>query len=170
MLRPLLFAAAAAALSLAACSPAADQPAASPDAEPRLSIEHGQARASLGRNPNTAGYLTVTNAGQTADRLIGASCACADRVELHTMSTAGGVMRMSQVTGFDVPAGGALTLAPGGDHLMLLDLREPLAAGDQVRVTLTFARAGTMEADLAVVTAPADGHGDAHGHHGDPDA
>ena len=165
MLRPLLFAVAA--LSLAACSPAADQPAAAPDAGPSLSVADGQVRASLGRNPNTAGYLTVTNAGQTADRLIGASCACADRVELHTMSTAGGIMRMSQVTGFDVPAGGALTLAPGGDHLMLLDLREPLVAGEQVRVTLTFARAGEMEVDLAVVTAPGGGHGDAHADHGD---
>ena len=116
-------------------------------------------RASLGDNPNTGGYLTVTNAGDSADRLVGAACACADRVELHTMSTEGGVMRMSQVEGFDVPADGVLTLAPGGDHLMLLGLREPLVAGEQVSVTLTFEQSGEIQADFAVVTTPGTGHG-----------
>lgn len=161
MLRPLLFAAAA--LSLAACSPG-DAPEAdtAPDtaaAAPALTLSGAEVRASLGDNPNTGGYLTVTNASDSADRLVAAACACADRVELHTMSTEGGVMRMSQVDGFDVPADGVLTLAPGGNHLMFLGLREPLTAGEQVNVTLTFERSGEVEADFAVVTTPGGGHG-----------
>ena len=116
-------------------------------------------RASLGDNPNTGGYLTVTNSGEGSDRLVAAACACAERVELHTMSTEGGVMRMGQVEGFDVPASGALTLAPGGDHLMFLGLHAPLQAGEQVSVTLTFEQAGEIEAGFDVVTTPADAHG-----------
>lgn len=157
MLRPLLFAAVAA-LFLAACSPA-EAPAPETDAAPALTLSDAQVRASLGDNPNTGGYLTVTNSGEGPDRLVAAACACADRVELHTMSTEGGVMRMSQVEGFDVPAGGVLTLAPGGDHLMFLGLREPLTAGERVSVILTFERAGEIEADFAVVTTPGAGHG-----------
>lgn len=155
MNRPLL--ALAAALSLTACSPAAD-----PDADtaaPALTVSGAEVRASLGENPNTGGYLTVTNAGDADDRLVAATCACADQVELHTMSTEGGVMRMGQVEGFDVPADGALTLAPGGGHLMFLGLGEPLIAGDQVNVTLTFEQAGEIETGFAVVTAPGGGHG-----------
>src|SRR5690606_472382 len=129
---------------------------------PSLSVSGAQLRASLGENPNTGGYLTVTNPGDSADRLVAASCACADRVELHTMSTEDGVMRMSEVQGFDVPAEGALTLAPGGDHLMFLGLLEPLTAGEQVNVTLTFEQAGEIETGFEVVTSPAGRHGD-HG-------
>lgn len=160
----------AAALMLAACQPAAEEAAEAPapaEAAPAaaLAVSDGWVRASLGRNPNTGGYVTVSNPGPEADRLTGAACDCADRVELHTVSTEGGVMRMSAVEAMEVPAGGALTLAPGGDHLMFLGLVAPLADGETVRVTLSFERAGEVAAELPVRSAPPAGDA-GHGRHG----
>lgn len=149
MLRPLI---AALALSLLACVPSSAHEVSAGD----LTLSNLQVRASLGRNPNTAGYVVIRNAGDRSDTLVSASCACAERVEIHTVSTAGGVMRMSPVGSMAVPAGGALSLAPGGAHLMLIGVGEPLRTGATVRLTLTFARAGRVEADFHVVTTVAD--------------
>src|SRR5690606_31315676 len=168
-MRPIVLAAAV--LILAACQPAADGAAAGAAPETSaetpaatLRIGDGWVRASLGRNPHTGGYLPVANPGPEADRLTGAACACAARVELHTVSTDGGVMRMNAVEAMEVPAGGTLTLAPGGDHLMFLDLVAPLADGQSVEVTLTFERAGEMTVQLPVHAAAPD-HADAHDAH-----
>lgn len=159
----------AAALVLAACQPAQESraPAEAPQDAPgaALTVSGGWVRASLGRNPHTGGYVTVANAGSRADRLVGAACDCAGRVELHTVATDGGVMRMSPVEAMEVPAGGALSLAPGGDHLMFLDLTAPLADGQSADVTLTFEHAGEVTVRLPVRAAAPAADGD-HGGHG----
>jgi len=133
--------------------------------QPRLGdlrLDTLHVRASIGATPNTAGYVTVVNVGPRPDRLVTASCACARRVELHATSTDGGVARMGAVRGFDVPARGRLTLAPGGGHLMLLGLTRPIRDGEFVRITLRFERAGMVAADFHVMariaTTPAAGH------------
>ncbi len=142
----------------ASVDPAAAQVRAGPLALSDLTV-----RASIGAVPNTAGYLTVANSGRTADRLVAASCTCAARVEMHQTSSAGGVARMTQTTGFAVPAGGRLTLAPGGGHLMLLGLTRPLRDGETVRLRLRFDRAGVVGAPFQVTTRP--GAADPHAHH-----
>jgi copper(I)-binding protein len=97
------------------------------------------------------GFLTVANGGKAADRLVAATSPASARVELHTMSMEGGVMRMRQVTGgLDVPAGGRLELKPGGYHLMLIGLKKPLVRGTTVPVTLQFQRAGKVTVQLKV--------------------
>ena len=96
------------------------------------------------------GFLTLRNDGAAPERLLGASSPLAGRVELHTSSTEDGVMRMRPLDGIAVPAGGEVTLRPGGMHLMLLELRQPLRAGDRVPLTLRFERAGEVAAELTV--------------------
>ena len=127
-----------------------------------LTLSALELRASLGRNPNTGGYLTVENRGAQADALIAARCACARAVELHTMSHVGGVMRMDKVASLAVPARGRLELKPGGAHVMFLGLKQPLKAGTDVPVTLRFRRAGEVTTMFHVVAtptaAPAAGH------------
>lgn len=150
------------ALSLAAlaiaCAPAAAGSATRGD----LTLSDPQVRASLGVNPNTAGYLTIENRGP-ADELLGASCACAARVELHLMSHTGGVMRMDKVASLIVPAGGRLELRPNGSaHLMLIGTKAPLKAGTEVRMTLRFRRAGTVTTNFHVTATP--GAADHAGH------
>ena len=119
-----------------------------------LTLSNLEVRASLGVNPNTGGYLTVTNAGAAADELIAASCTCAREVQLHLMSMNGSVMSMRQVRSLAVPAHGKLELKSGGAHLMVLGLRKPIRDGEKVTMTLTFRRAGKVETFFHVVKVP----------------
>ena len=131
-----------------------------------LTVSEAVMRASLGRVPNTAGYFVVRNAGRTADRLVGASCACAARVELHTHAMEGGVARMRQVPSLAVPAGGELRFAQGAHHLMIMGLKQPARAGTALPVVLRFERAGAVTAPFMVsATAGAQPAAGGHDHH-----
>lgn len=149
------------ALALAALAVACVPAAAHQVTKGDLTLSDLQVRASLGMNPNTGGYMTVNNKGP-ADALIGASCACAARVELHVMSHEGGIMRMNEVASLAVPANGRLELKPGGAHLMFLGTKAPLKAGTDVPVTLRFRRAGTVTTNFHVVATPSAGDHAAH--------
>lgn len=99
---------------------------------------------------NGAGYLTIVNAGRTADRLIAAASPAAARVSIHESRLAGSVMTMRAVDGVTIPAGGSVAFKPGSLHLMLEGLETLLKVGDHVAVTLVFQRAGRRAARLAV--------------------
>jgi periplasmic copper chaperone A len=80
-------------------------------------------------------FLEIT---ATADaRLVGARTPAADVAELHFMSMEGGVMRMREVEQIDLPRGATVSLKPGGYHVMLFDLKQPLKPGESVPLTLT---------------------------------
>ena len=96
-----------------------------------------------------AGYVRIEGTG-TADRLIGARSDVSDRVEIHTHVAANGVMTMTKIEALAIPAEGTATLAPGGDHLMLIGLRGPLATGETVTFTLVFANGGEVVVPFAV--------------------
>jgi periplasmic copper chaperone A len=116
-----------------------------------LEVSDGFARATLPNAPVGGGYLTVTNTGSEDDTLIGVSSPVADRVQLHEMKMEGDVMRMGALPdGIPIPAGETVTLAPGGLHLMFMDLKQPLVENETIVVTLTFAKAGTTEFQLIV--------------------
>ncbi len=84
-------------------------------------------------------------------RLVSASSVVAGAVEIHEMSMAGNVMKMRAVPdGLELPAGKAVELKPGGYHLMLLDLKQTLQAGDVVPVTLVIESAGKQRETVAV--------------------
>jgi copper(I)-binding protein len=106
-----------------------------------------------------AGYLTITNKGAQADRLIGGSAASAARFEVHTTVMENGVARMRQVTGLEIKPGETVELKPGGMHLMLVGLKQPLQQGQSVKGTLVFEKAGTVAIEFTVqgIGAPAGG-------------
>ncbi len=89
-------------------------------------------------------------------KLVAAASPVAGVVEVHEMRLDDGVMRMRAVPALDLPAGKAVELKPGGYHVMLLDLKQPLAAGDTVPVTLVVESNGKREsvAFTATVRAP----------------
>jgi copper(I)-binding protein len=88
----------------------------------------------------SAAYMTIANAGGTGVRLIAASSPAAEIVEIHEMQMDGDIMRMRPVeNGIDVLAGNVAALEPGGLHIMLINLVEPLVAGQAIPMTLTFA-------------------------------
>jgi copper(I)-binding protein len=108
-----------------------------------------------GQGAQGAGFLTIRNTGAEADTLVAASSPAAARVELHTSLREGDVMRMRPVENVPVPAGGSVTLAPGGLHMMMMGLTRPLAVGQVVPVTLRFERAGQVTVNMAVQAAGA---------------
>jgi copper(I)-binding protein len=122
-----------------------------------LSIGDAQIAASLNGAPTTEALFTVSNAGHTPDKLLSASCWCAQAVELHRMWMDHGIMRMRAAPdGLDIPAGGQLKLTKDGDHLMLIGLKRPLKAGQRVKITLRFQHNGAATLDFPVVdTTPA---------------
>lgn len=108
--------------------------------------------------PTAAGYLTITNGGTEADKLIKVASPGAETAGLHTMETKDGVMTMHVVEGgIEIPAGGTVTLAPGGFHIMFVTLKAPLKEGEKMPVTLTFEKAGVVETFLHVMAIGADG-------------
>lgn len=100
----------------------------------------------------TGAFMEIT--GKSAVRLVGVSSPVAKTAEVHHMTMENGVMKMFPVAGVDVPAGKTVRLAPGGYHVMLMNLQKPLNAGDKVPLKLTFESAGkkreTMDLSVEV--------------------
>ena len=99
---------------------------------------------------NGALYLTITNTGDAADRLLKATGDIARSIELHTVIKNGDVMEMRPVEAIEVPAGGSVKLMPGGFHVMLIGLNRDLKAGDSLDVTLQFEKAGAVPVHATV--------------------
>lgn len=135
-----------------------------------ITIEGAWARNSPMMATAGAAYMTITSS--TADKLVGASvdASIAAVVEIHetrmvdggmgtdtTMMMGGdttmpgmGAMEMVPVDSLDIPAGTAVELAPGGYHLMLLDLAAPLELGSTFTITLVFEQAGERPVEVVV--------------------
>jgi copper(I)-binding protein len=123
-----------------------------------ISVEQAWSRATAPGQTTGAVFATIRNAGAAADRLESATCAAAGTVELHGHELgADGLMRMRAVPAIEIPAGAAVELKPGGLHIMLFDLRQPLAKGATTAVTLRFQRAGEITIAAAIEAAGAMG-------------
>ena len=113
-----------------------------------LTIKDAWSRATPARTGAT--YLTVFNDGREVDRLVGVESPVADKAELHTSSMKDGVMRMRKLDGMEVNPGEPAVLAPGGNHVMLMGLHQPLKEGQSFPVTLIFEKAGKVTVDVKV--------------------
>lgn len=114
---------------------------------------------------NVAGaYMELTSPGGGA--LVSAASPVAGVVELHSMKVEDGVMKMRAVPRIDLPAGQAVKLAPGGYHVMLMDLKRELKPGDTVPITLTLEGRDQAKTNLEVKAAVREaGAGAGHGKH-----
>ena len=116
-----------------------------------LEIAAPFARATLPNQPVGGGFMTLTNTGDTDDRLVAASSPVAGRVEIHEMAMDGDVMRMRELAdGLAIPAGETVELKPGGYHVMFMDLAGPLVAGETAEITLTFEQAGDVTLTMPI--------------------
>lgn len=116
-----------------------------------LVIEAPWSRATPAGAGVGAGYMVIRNEGTVADRLVGGAAPFAGRVEIHEMAMQEGVMRMRPLAdGLAIPAGGSVTLEPGGYHVMFMQLTEPLVEGERRRASLAFEHAGEVEVELEV--------------------
>ena len=128
-----------------------------------LVITEAWSRATPSGAKVAGGYLTIENKGTATDRLISGAGNVAGKVEIHEMGMNNGVMTMRPLDkGLTIEPGKTVKLAPGGYHLMLMDLKNPLKQGEKVPLTLEFEKAGKVTLSLDVqgvgAQAPASGH------------
>lgn len=111
-----------------------------------LVINHPITHETIKSAMSGAGYFSVTNNGDTDDRLL-AVTADFPRVMMHDSTVANGVATMAHlVDGIVVPAGGSVTFAPGGKHVMFMGLKgDPFEIGEEIPATLRFQNAGDVE-------------------------
>ena len=107
------------------------------------------ARATAPSAQNGAAYFTLGNDGP-ADTLTGASTPVSAMAELHRTINDNGTMKMRPVKSIAVAHGSTTTFAPGGYHVMLMGLKQPLKPGETFPLTLTFAKAGKMTVTATV--------------------
>lgn len=130
------------------------------------------ARATPGGAKVAGVYLEIEAAAGTEDRLLGARSPVSGTVEIHDHINDGGVMRMRRIEAVAVKGATAVVLKPGGLHVMLMDLVQPLKAGETVKLTLLFERAGAVEIEAPIMPigaqqggATGSGSGSNHGSH-----
>lgn len=116
-----------------------------------IRIRDPWARVQTVESREAGGFMIVTNTGPEHDRLVGALSPVAEKVELHGIKVVGSEIRIRPIKrgimlAVDVP----VELKPRGYHLLLQGLKAPLAAGQKVPVTLTFARARPLDVELVV--------------------
>lgn len=115
-----------------------------------IRVEDAWARETPPGVANGAAYATLTNEGSDDDRLVAVRGPVSERVELHTHLMEGDMMRMRQVESIEVNAGGRAVLEPGGKHLMLIGLKQPLVAGQQFPLILEFEKGGEVTTQFEV--------------------
>ncbi len=121
---------------------------------PTISLGDAWARATTTTAQAGAVYVTITEHG-APDRLIGASTPVAGKAALHETVRDGNVMKMRPVAGLAVSAKAPTSLSPMSYHIMLTDLKQPLASGQTFPLTLTFEKAGAVQTTVTVKAAGA---------------
>jgi periplasmic copper chaperone A len=132
----------AAVLEVAVQAPGLLPAAMSVAAEP-LQVQGAWVRTSVAGQGGTGAFMKLT--ARNPMRLVGVSSPVAGVAEVHEMKMEGDVMKMRAVPGLDLPAGQAVELKPGGYHLMLMQLRQPLTVGTTVPLTLILKDASGVE-------------------------
>jgi copper(I)-binding protein len=131
----LLSATALVATPLTACG--SDDPGDAAAADGVITVTDAWVKASEG--PMTGAFGTITNSGEADLTVVSASTTASEMTELHEVVMIDGEMKMQQKDGgFMVPAGGEHVLEPGADHVMVMNMTEPVEPGDDVEITLSF--------------------------------
>jgi copper(I)-binding protein len=121
-------------------------------ADTSLRVDGAWARRALMLQGTGTGavYAALVNAGKTPDALVSASTDAAGVVEIHETYQESGLSRMRPVTRIPIPPGKTVEMKPGGYHIMLIDLKRDLKAGEIVPMTLVFQNAGKLTVNAQV--------------------
>ncbi|MCW5621307.1 MAG: copper chaperone PCu(A)C [Burkholderiales bacterium] len=129
-----------------------------------IEVRDAWARATMPGQKVAGVYMTITSAA-TAARLVGVDSPASQAAEIHEMRHENGVMKMRRREVLELPAGEAVKLAPGGLHIMLMDVKQPLAAGGEVALTLTIEQEGKRRTVAVKAPVKAVGATGDHAHH-----
>lgn len=124
-----------------------------------LKIEGAWSRATPPKAPTGAAFMTITNGGADDDVLLGASAEVSKVAELHLHLDLDGTMQMREVESIEIRPGQTITFEPGGLHVMLIGLKQPLAQGQSFPLTLNFEKAGPVVVPVDVQALGAMGGG-----------
>ena len=136
-------------------------------AQAQTTVKDPWARATVAQQKASGAFMQLQSA--KGGKLLSASSPAAGVVEIHEMAMEGNVMKMRALTSLDLPAGKPVDLKPGGYHVMLMDLKKPLSAGDTVPITLVVESGGqreTVEVKAAVRAMSSQSPSVDKGHHG----
>ena len=111
-----------------------------------VDVKNAWVRTSVPGQKATGAFMTLT--AKDGAKLVNVSSPVAGVVEVHEMKMDGDIMKMRAVPTLDLPAGKTVELKPGGYHIMLLDLKAPLAKDSAVPITLVFQDAKGVESTL----------------------
>ncbi len=150
--------AAALVLPLLAAAGCGDGDEGEADGDGAETLEILDASARAGTDPSAL-YFTVKNSGDEDDALTAVSTDVAGKAELHETVMEGGSMKMQPVEQIEVPANGEAVLEPGGYHVMLMELEQPLEEGETIQAVLTFEKAGDIEIEAVVTSYAESGNG-----------
>ena len=141
---------AVATLLLASCSPSGGPP--------ELHLTDAWARETVSGQTATAAYLRIANGGGSGDRLVAVTAPVPARASLHASWREDQIARMRPIEGgLEMPPGETVTLEPGGAHVMIENLAEPLHPGETLRLNLRFTRSGERTIEVSVQSAGASG-------------
>jgi periplasmic copper chaperone A len=121
-------------------------------------VKDAWVRGTVAQQGATGLFAQITSS--SGGRLVSAASPLAGTVEIHEMSMDGSVMKMRAVASIELPAGRMVKLEPGGYHIMLMGLKQPLKAGDKVPVTLVVEGAANKRETIQI-EAPVRALGDA---------
>jgi copper(I)-binding protein len=122
-------------------------------AQAQVSVDKPWVRATVAQQKATGAFFALQAVGDA--RLVEVRSSVAGIVEIHEMAMEGSTMKMRAVPGLDLPAGKTVELKPGGYHVMLMDLKKPIAAGEQVPLTLVFESKGSSKRQTLDIQAEA---------------
>lgn len=108
-----------------------------------VTVTSAWARATMPGQPVSAAYMQIMS--DVDAKLVGASSPAVPQVEVHEMKMDGDVMIMREVKALDLPKGKTVTLEPGGLHIMLMNLKQPIAAGEVIPLTLVIESGGKKQ-------------------------
>ena len=121
-------------------------------------VEQPWARASIGMARPAAAYLTLVNEGSESVTLTAVETPLAGKAEVHETTEKDGVMRMAPAGPQRVPSGGSVRMAPGGLHVMLMNLAQPLKQGQTLPLTLRFTDGSSLEVSAQIQGVGSMGH------------
>lgn len=102
-------------------------------------------------SPVAAAYMTITNEGNADDKLLSVTSSISGSTMIHqTVIDDQGVAKMNMVDALVIPAGKSVELKPGGTHVMLMDLKEPVTDKDKIELDLKFENAGDIKVEAPV--------------------
>jgi copper(I)-binding protein len=122
-----------------------------------IKVVDAWAKASLAGTTNGAAFVTLSNQSGEADRIVAAETSVAAKAKLHTHLMDDGIMRMRPLAAVELESGETATMAPGGLHVMLLGLTEPLKESKSFPLTLFLERSGPVHVEVMVKAANAIG-------------